>query len=86
MAVCGMLSFSFPFISGFDSSLDFVKSEISNNYPGNLEITLKNGEISSNVEEPFTITISEIFGASIGEEALKNPILKIYWWLILKMN
>jgi len=76
MAVCGMLSFSFPFISGFDSSLDFVKSEISNNYPGNLEITLKNGEISSNVEEPFTITISEIFGASIGEEALKKSDIK----------
>ncbi len=74
LAVIGTAQLSFQAIPSFHSFLSGIGPEIVNNYPSELVITVKNGQASSNVTEPYFIKTP----ASItGENSKNEPAITI---------
>ncbi len=57
LALLGSIFLSFGAISNFKNIVDNFVPEIINFYPQDLQITIKSGEVETNVQEPYFINI-----------------------------
>lgn len=83
IAVVSTLVFSFSVLPKFNKIVNEIIPKALNYYPDNLEVTVKNGKVSTNVTEPYFIKLPADLKNSDQGAGIEPPIEKMDNFLVI---